>query len=559
MALSAYSTAIIALLLAADAACSVPGTVSFNIVRENRRVGAPNLFEHRHRHRLQRRDSIANTVEVSLENQDYLYLADIQVGTPGQTLRVQIDTGSSDLWIQSGENELCQEYNDPCGESGIFEPEDSESYVYQSSNFLIRYGDRTYARGDYAYESVTLGGATVTNMTIAVATDGNATEGVFGIGYPSNEAIISQYGPEYQYPNLPDLLVEQGLIQSRVYSLWLNDLDASDGNILFGGVDRKKFSGALAELPIATYTGESEPSEFFILLEGLGFTDVDGSPHQAVTSMNTPVLLDSGTSFNYLAPDILEAIASIINAEYSSDLDFYIQRCDVTSLEASIDFYFDGVTIKVPLNEIILPAISRTGEPITFTDGAPVCLLSVRPDSDIGVSILGDTFLRSAYVVYDLDNHVIGLAQTIYNQTESDVVAISGSLSDVNGQSSSATSASSSGAGPTETESDVVATGGSLSDVNGESSSATSASSSGARPTATDETSLTTLVTTAPSTFSSSNPRIVATSTSPAPAATSTGASSSNGIVHESVRILLGGCVILTCAFVGGIGSLLDL
>ncbi|KAK9323359.1 aspartic peptidase domain-containing protein [Lipomyces orientalis] len=527
MRLSTYSTPFIALLLAADATCSVPGTVNFNIVREKRRVGAPNLFELRHRHRLRRRDSIANTVEVSLENQDYLYLADIQVGTPGQTLRVQIDTGSSDLWIQSGENQLCQEHSDPCGESGIFEPEDSESYVYKSNNFLIRYGDRTYARGDYAYESVTLGSATVTNMTIAVATDGNATEGVFGIGYPSNEAIISQYGPEYRYPNLPDLLVEQGLIQSRVYSLWLNDLDASNGNILFGGVDRKKFSGALAELPIAMYSGESEPSEFFVELLGLGFTDVDGSAHAAVTSLNTHVLLDSGTSFNYLPLDILEAIASIVNAKYSSNLEYYVQRCDVTSLEASIDFYFDGVTIKVPLNEILLPAISQSGEPLTFTDGAPVCILSVRPDSDIGVSILGDTFLRSAYVVYDLDNHVIGLGQTIYNQTESDVVAISGSLSDVNGQSSSATSTSSSSA------------------------SLSSASSSGARPTTTDEISLTTLVTTTPSVFSSSDPRIVATSTSSAPAATSTGASSRTGIVHESVRNLLGVCVILTCAFVG--------
>jgi hypothetical protein len=38
--------------------------------------------------------------------------------------------------------------------------------------------------------------------------------------------------------------------------------------------------------------------------------------------------------------------------------------------------------------------------------------------------LFGDTFLRSAYVVYDIDNRQIGIAQTIFNVTSSNLIAI---------------------------------------------------------------------------------------------------------------------------------------
>jgi hypothetical protein len=46
--------------------------------------------------------------------------------------------------------------------------------------------------------------------------------------------------------------------------------------------------------------------------------------------------------------------------------------------------------------------------------------------SDAGgsTSVLGDTFLRSAYVVYDLANNEISLAPTNFNSTQTSVSAI---------------------------------------------------------------------------------------------------------------------------------------
>jgi hypothetical protein len=48
-------------------------------------------------------------------------------------------------------------------------------------------------------------------------------------------------------------------------------------------------------------------------------------------------------------------------------------------------------------------------------------------------SVLGDTFLRSAYVVYDLSNNQISLAQTDFNATDSSVKEIASGSSGVPG------------------------------------------------------------------------------------------------------------------------------
>ena len=47
--------------------------------------------------------------------------------------------------------------------------------------------------------------------------------GLVGVGYAVNEASVSRTS----YPNLPVAMMNEGLINSVAYSLWLNDLGAS--------------------------------------------------------------------------------------------------------------------------------------------------------------------------------------------------------------------------------------------------------------------------------------------------------------------------------------------
>lgn len=63
-------------------------------------------------------------------------------------------------------------------------------------------------------------------------------------------------------------------------------------------------------------------------------------------------------------------------------------------------------------------------------NGNKACFLGIDVESS-GNWILGDSFLRSAYVVYNLDTLSIGLAQTTFNSTSSNVKEIGGNDSSI--------------------------------------------------------------------------------------------------------------------------------
>jgi hypothetical protein len=98
--------------------------------------------------------------------------------------------------------------------------------VIDRGGFSISYVDNSGAIGDYISDEFAIGDITVKDMTFAVATEvQDATTGVMGIGFGSGESIVGSGCKPYK--NLVDMMVEQGLIDSRTYSLWLNDVGTS--------------------------------------------------------------------------------------------------------------------------------------------------------------------------------------------------------------------------------------------------------------------------------------------------------------------------------------------
>jgi len=258
-----------------------------------------------------------------------------------------------------------------------------------------------------------------------VGVEATSTEGVMGVGFPSNEAIVASPG-EGTYPNLVDTMLSQGLIASRTYSLYLDDIDDSVGNILFGGVDTDKFSGTLSTFPINTdSTGVA--SQFVVTLSGLSVTPPGGSASGVGTSSLYPlsVLLDSGSSYMSLPSEMVTSIASAMGASYSNTLGGYIlPNCDQQYSSGTLDFFFSGFELKVPYSEFIVNPTATDGTFFQYNNGQDVCMIGAIPGSSQQIAVLGDTFLRSAYVVYDLDNQEISLGQTVFNATSSNIEAI---------------------------------------------------------------------------------------------------------------------------------------
>jgi hypothetical protein len=357
------------------------------------------------RKRLARRQG---TVNVPLTNEETLYFMNATIGTPPQYFQLHLDTGSSDLWVNVRTSSFCRANSAACGQSGFYNANSSSTYQYINSQFTIKYKDGSGSSGDYVSDTVSFGSATLTNQQFGIGYKSSAAQSILGIGYPLLEVATQYYGGQ-PYANIPQNLADQGFISTNAYSLWLNDLDANLGSILFGGVDRSKYMGELQTLPIIKTQGLYV--EFTIALTALG---ANGNTGTIASNIAVPVLLDSGTSLTYLPSNLANAIFQTVGGS-SSTQGVQIVDCALGNSDATIDFTFSGVTIKVALNELVfINNYDRRGQPI--------CVLGIL--SGDGTAILGDTFLRSAYVVYDLANNQISLAQTNFNTTSSNIQEI---------------------------------------------------------------------------------------------------------------------------------------
>ena len=310
-----------------------------------------------------------------------------------------------------------------------------------NSDFNVSYIDGSGAAGDYATDTLSIGGQTLTGLQFGIGYQSTSEDGILGIGYPADEAQVNTASSK-PYANLPQAMANAGLIKSNAYSLWLDDLEANTGSIIFGGVDTDKYTGQLQTLPIQKEFNEY--AELIITLSSVSINN--GSKIQKLsTDLPTAVILDSGSSLTYLPNDLTTAIYSALDAEYSQQDGAAFVSCGLANKNITLDFTFTSPTVSIPMSELVLsvsnveegredPDSGDNGEG-SFSSGGNfenICLFGIAPAQG-STSVLGDTFLRSAYVVYDLANNEISLAQTNFNSTDSHVVEIgsgSGSVPD---------------------------------------------------------------------------------------------------------------------------------
>ena len=350
-------------------------------------------------------------------HQETLYFINATVGTPAKSVRLHIDTGSSDLWVNTPASSLCGASSNPCAFAGTYAANSSSTYQYVASNFNISYVDGSGASGDYVSDTVTVGSEKIDRLQFGVGYSSTNAQGILGIGYPLNEVQVGRAGKR-PYNNLPAQLVADGTIQSMAYSLWLNDLDANKGSVLFGGVDQAKYTPPLLSLPIESTSGVY--AEFMVTLTKLqlGNRTIGGG------DLALAVLLDTGSSLTYLPDTLTSEIYAAVGAVFDSDSNAAYVPCSLArNNSVTLNFTFTTPTIKVDMNELVLDLVTSSGRRPTFTNGVAACLFGIGP-AGAGTNVLGDTFLRSAYVVYDLENNAIAMAPTKFNTSASQVVEI---------------------------------------------------------------------------------------------------------------------------------------
>lgn len=336
------------------------------------------------------------------------YSSVLEIGTPSQEIPILFDTGSSDMWVASSANPYCAGGAET---SSTIDCEALKTFNYNASSsfeqldigrFFIQYSDESFADGFWANEKMSLNGIDISALQFGVAEKATVpVGGVLGIGFPRRESVKGYEGaPNEFYPNFPQVLKNDGVINVAAYSLFLNEVSADSGSILFGAVDPTKYTGPMYTFPMVNEYPNvvDKPATLSMTLQALGAKSDNNCKFETFTTTKQPVLLDSGTTLMTAPPEIAEKMASFIGAIYNETEGIYYFECPSDDDDTEFAFDFGDLQITLPLESFVIPA----------TDSEQ-CGFGLTP-ANYSMT-LGAIFLSSAYVVYDLDNYQISIAQ----------------------------------------------------------------------------------------------------------------------------------------------------
>lgn len=421
----------------------IPLKLDFNVYRGSKEDHSVDYKPH-----FVKRSGTNGSISIEIHNQKTFYMSTIEAGSQGDKVSLIVDTGSSDIWVPSSDvqcyltpamrrkrdlnkHDIISEIygvsqdakardehklapSNTCTQYGSFTTAGSDTFHVNSSaqQFTVEYSDSTRAVGFWGYDDVKIGQVTINNLLFAVANQSSCAIGVLGLGYPSLETTRINSILGYEYQNLPMKLKDYGLIQKKAYSLYLNSPQYQTGSVLFGAVDHAKYEGQLQTVPIVGVDSGyyPDPNRFIIILSGIIIENYGEST--TVTTNLYPVLLDSGSTLSYFPQSLIDQLGKAMGGVYSKASRAYNIPCS-SDPNVRINFNFSGAVISVPYGNFLIQS-------------AGLCYLAVFPLNP-DYMVLGDNFLTSAYVVYDLENDTISLAQAKYTDEE-DIEIISDSI-----------------------------------------------------------------------------------------------------------------------------------
>ena len=130
-------------------------------------------------------------------------------------------------------------------------------------------------------------------------------------------------------------------------------------------------------------------------------------------SFIAPAILDSGTALTYVPKDLYQQLAAFAQVVEVPGSDLGAVDCEqMRSYKGTLDYGFggpNGPVIRVPFTELAVPWLDDNGYYQKLSNGNDACVFGVVPITDDSPILFGDTFLRSAYVVYDLDQQQIAI------------------------------------------------------------------------------------------------------------------------------------------------------
>ncbi|KAI1433345.1 aspartic peptidase domain-containing protein [Xylaria sp. CBS 124048] len=305
------------------------------------------------------------------EMYDIEYLSPVKLGTPPQTLHLDFDTGSADLWV------FCTETpSSSVNGQTLYDPKRSSTATrVANATWSISYGDGSSSSGDVYHDVVNVGGVGFKSQGVECATSVSdqftrdaANDGLLGLAFPNLNTVSPVQEPTF-YTNV------------------------------VGHLDRPVFTADLKYHAAGTYDfGIINPSKY---TGSISYVKVDGSlgywVHDArVNGQSVTGIADTGTTLLLLP---------------SAIVDNYYGKVNGSKLDPSQGGYVFPCNAKLP-DLTFSPGNVKITVPGKYLNYAPIdarasaCFGGLQPGTipPYGWAIFGDIVLKAAFVVFEADS-----------------------------------------------------------------------------------------------------------------------------------------------------------
>ncbi|CAD8138923.1 unnamed protein product [Paramecium octaurelia] len=329
------------------------------------------------------------------------YTADIGIGSPGNTFKVVLDTGSANLWIDS---DRCQE--EGCIRHKQYKHEDSQSFLPLNQELNVEFGSGDL-KGIVNADTIFFGEVTLPKQNLAEITSENGAifrdldfDGILGLAYP--KMAPKDFNPVF------DNMMEQGVLQRNQFAFYFakDANDISHSEFTLGGYNPSHVDGDIHyHKVIDKYYWMIKADNILVNNKDIG-----------LCNRSCRLVVDTGSSIMSAPFDDLGTLLRELNVR---------SHCHEINTLPIITFQIDNVDYTLEPNEYIKPTNFDGAQLAELNEGDDLqalievnnwdCIAAFIPldiQQPQGPAwILGDIFLRKYYSIFDRENDSVGFAK----------------------------------------------------------------------------------------------------------------------------------------------------
>ncbi|QDS77639.1 hypothetical protein FKW77_002722 [Venturia effusa] len=313
-----------------------------------------------------------STVPVRPVKGDVEYLINVTVGN--HVLALDMDTGSSDLWVFSTLQPEDQRTNRPVAR--VYDTSGVTAKKLEGHTWQIRYGDMSGANGQVYLDKVGVGSVFFDQQAVEAASSVSRTfsrdaanDGLLGLAF-SKLNTIKPTAQNTWFDNVKSQLAEP-VFTSALRRRAIGSYD-------FGYIDKSKYTGEIA------YTNVTGTRGFWTFAP-TGYSVGDGP----VVNATMNAIADTGTSLWYLPRAVTDGYwAKVPGAQYNSLQAGWMFPCGSK---------LPDMSIVISGQKVVVSGVNMEYQQISSQQ----CYGGIQRDTGMPFSIFGDVFLKGVFAVFE--------------------------------------------------------------------------------------------------------------------------------------------------------------